>query len=296
MPFRRRLALSRYGPLVEDLRIAANGLTFGALAWGAPTDPLALLVHGYPDSPHTWRHVGPALAARGYYAVAPATRGYSPTDVPPDRRYRGKVLAGDLLALHEALGGDDRAVLIGHDWGAVATYAVTAEAPSTFRRYVTLAVPPPVALLTPFGSLRTVPRGLKQLRNSWYFAYNQLPGTERTLDWAVAKHWRDWSPGYDATEDVGHALAALGTAARRRAALDYYRQNLKGGALEGFSTKPGAPVLYLHGEQDGCVRADVAEAAALPEGSRFALVPGAGHFLQVEAPEQVLTLIEDWVA
>ena len=68
---------------MEQLRIDANGLTFAALAWGEPDATLALLVHGYPDTAHTWRHLGPELAEMGYRAVAPFTRGYAPTDLAP---------------------------------------------------------------------------------------------------------------------------------------------------------------------------------------------------------------------
>ncbi len=288
--------MTRTVAAVDTLSVDAAGLTFGCLTWGAPGDPLVLLVHGYPDTPHTWRHLAPLLAAEGRYVVAPATRGYGPTDVPADGDYLGRVLGEDLVALHAALGGDERAVLVGHDWGAVATYAVTAHAPDTFRRYVTLAVPPPAALLQAFTSPRTLLTGVRQLGNSWYFAYNQLPGVEATLDRVIAKHWRDWSPGYDATEDVAHVLAALDTPARRRAALGYYRQNLRGGAPEGFRTVPRAPVLYLHGTDDGCLRADLAATAQLPPGSGFGLVPGAGHFLQLERPQRVHRLIQDWIS
>jgi pimeloyl-ACP methyl ester carboxylesterase len=69
---------------MKQLRIDANGLTFAAFAWGEPDAPLALLVHGYPDTAHTWRHLGPELAETGYRAVAPFTRGYAPTDLAPN--------------------------------------------------------------------------------------------------------------------------------------------------------------------------------------------------------------------
>ena len=51
---------------MERLTIHARGIDFGALAWGEPGDPLALLVHGYPDTAWTWRHLGPYLAERGW--------------------------------------------------------------------------------------------------------------------------------------------------------------------------------------------------------------------------------------
>jgi pimeloyl-ACP methyl ester carboxylesterase len=127
---------------MEQLRIDANGLTFAAFAWGEPDGPLALLVHGYPDTAHTWRHLGPELAETGYRAVAPFTRGYAPTDLAPNDSYLIADQTADILALHTALGGDDNSVLIGHDWGAVATWAVTDREPGRFRSYVSMAVPP----------------------------------------------------------------------------------------------------------------------------------------------------------
>lgn len=281
----------------ERLLLDAGGMTFGALAWGSTDAPLALLIHGYPDSAWTWRHLGPYLAERGWRAVAPFTRGYAPTDLAPDDSYFAADQAGDILDLHTALGGDERAVLVGHDWGALATWTVTATEPGRFARYVTMALPPPYTLLKPATSVKTLGVAARQLRMSWYFAYNQLPGTERTLDKVIPKHWRDWSPGYDATEDLEHVFDALCEPRRRRAALRYYRNNLTRGLLDTFAVKAGAPALSLHGERDGCIQAELG--TLYPEsrvpGSRYVRVPDAGHFLHLEQPEKVNGLIGDWV-
>jgi pimeloyl-ACP methyl ester carboxylesterase len=281
----------------EHLRVNANGMTFAALAWGDPDAPLALLVHGYPDTAWTWRHLGPFLADKGWRAVAPFTRGYAPTDLAPDDSYLVADQAADVLALHIALGGDARSVLIGHDWGAVATWAVTAAEPERFARYVALAVPPPVAMLTPWTSRSTLGIAVRQARMSWYFLYNQMPASERGLDKVILKLRRDWSPGYDASEDVAHVFEALGGPGRRRAALRYYRNNLQRGVKALFSMAPGAPVLYLHGEQDGCMQAEIGAgyAGRLMPGSRFERVSGVGHFLQLEDPERVSRLVDDWI-
>jgi pimeloyl-ACP methyl ester carboxylesterase len=281
----------------EQLTVPANGLTFGALAWGDPDAPLALLVHGYPDTAHTWRHLGPHLAANGFRAVAPFPRGYAPTSLAPGDRYRVGDQADDLIALHAALGGDDRAVLIGHDWGAAATWAVTEKQPQRFARYVAMAVPPGPSLMLPWRSPRTLPTALRQLRMSWYMGFQQIPGTERTLERLIPKLWRDWSPGYDAAEDVAHVLRALDTPERRRAALRYYRNSLQGGLKDTMTTGAGAPALYLHGADDGCLQVRLGELYAphFPAGSRFEVVAGAGHFLQLEQPEAVNALVTEWV-
>src|SRR6266849_10786709 len=98
--------------------VQANGLQFHCLETGE--GPLALCLHGFPDSAWTYRHLLPELAKAGYRAVAPFMRGYHPTGIPAKLTDTND-LAADVVALHDALGGDGNAVLIGHDWGAVAT-------------------------------------------------------------------------------------------------------------------------------------------------------------------------------
>src|SRR5207244_7399168 len=71
--------------------VSANGVEFAVLEAG--TGPLALCLHGFPDSAHTWRHLLPALAERGFHAVAPFMRGYAPTAIPADGRHRLRALA-----------------------------------------------------------------------------------------------------------------------------------------------------------------------------------------------------------
>ncbi len=160
---------------VKELRLRANGMTFAALAWGPEQGPLALCLHGYPDTAHTWRHLGPYLAERGWRVVAPFTRGYGPTDLAPDGAYQLGALARDAQRLHGACGGDRRAVLIGHDWGAETACLVGSHAPGLFSRFVTLAVPPPGALASAFRSpvafVRDLPLVARQLRMSWYMFF-----------------------------------------------------------------------------------------------------------------------------
>src|SRR5262249_17514087 len=120
--------------------VSANGVEFTMLEAGS--GPLALCLHGFPDSAYTWRHLLPALAEAGFHAVAPFMRGFSPTDVPADDCFSLGALIADANALHDALGGDEEAVLIGNDWGAEAAYGAAAFAPQRWRRLVTLAIPP----------------------------------------------------------------------------------------------------------------------------------------------------------
>jgi pimeloyl-ACP methyl ester carboxylesterase len=261
------------------LTLEANGVRFAALAWGPADGPLALCLHGYPDTARTWRHLGPHLAERGWRVVAPYMRGYAPTALAPDGAYDVGTLARDAVALKAALGGDERAVLIGHDWGAVATYGAASE----FRRVVTMAVAPPPVLL----SVRDPRLIARQLRMSWYMLFQLLPGiSERALPRLIPRLWRDWSPGYDARDDVPQVLEALREPDHATAALRYYRA-LRLGAVGGL---PPVPLLYLHGERDGC---QLPEIAARGDA---VLVPGAGHFLHLERPAEVNALVADFIA
>jgi len=94
--------------------VRANEIEFALIEAGS--GPLALCLHGFPDTAHTWRHLLPVLAGAGFHAVAPFMRGYAPSAVPGDGDYRVGALIADAVALHQVLGGDGDAVLIGHDW------------------------------------------------------------------------------------------------------------------------------------------------------------------------------------
>ncbi|MCD0451810.1 alpha/beta hydrolase [Actinocorallia sp. API 0066] len=298
-----------FAPDAEPVRVKANGVEFACRVAGPADGPLALLLHGFPDTPHSWRHLAAALAAAGHRVVAPFQRGYAPTGTAPDGDYRTGTLGADANALHEAFGGDSSAVLVGHDWGAAAAYAALAQEPERWRRAVTMALPPLPALAAGFLSYA-------QLRRSFYIFLFQTPFGELALDRAfVERLWRDWSPGH--TEELSPVLAALGTPENVAAALGYYRAmpvfgaaadpDEAGKALTATLAGPGVPVLYLHGAQDGCLGLDAVTAADaggaplsgvlahLPSGSRASVISDAGHFLQVERPVEVNAAVLDWV-
>jgi pimeloyl-ACP methyl ester carboxylesterase len=284
----------------ELLEVNLPAVRLSCLAWGPPDGPLVVALHGFPDTAWTWRHLGPHLAERGHRVAAPFLRGYAPSGLADS--YHVGALMADAAALHAELGGDERTVLVGHDWGAITANALGAHPDSPYRRVVALAVPPLGAMTG--APLRLAPR---QVRMSWYTLFNQLPALpERTVDRWLPRLWRDWSPGYDAAEDVALVRAAWPTRAHVRAAVGYYRAlrapwrappayRAWARTLQGV---PTVPLLVLHGADDGCMQAAYAEHAAsnLPATARFELVRDAGHFLQVERPDVVNPLIADFVA
>jgi pimeloyl-ACP methyl ester carboxylesterase len=287
-------------PQVLELELPTVRLS--ALAWGPVDGPLVLALHGFPDTAWTWRHLGPHLAGLGFRVVAPHLRGYAPSGLPIDGSYHVGALMADAVALHGVLGGDDRAALVGHDWGAITANALGASPESPFRAVVSMAVPPLAAMSG--APVRLVPR---QLRMSWYTLFNQLPLLpERMLPRVVRRLWRDWSPGYDASDDLAHVLESLGVPPNRAAAVGYYRAMRSPWSVprpyrrwqDSMMSMPTAPLLYLHGADDGCLQVEYAEHAAtqLPASARMQVVDGAGHFLQVERPSLVNALVADFLS
>ena len=307
---------------VRTSTVQANDLEFGLLEAGS--GPLALCLHGFPDTAHTWRHLLPALAGAGFHAVAPFMRGYAPTAVPADGAYQLGALIADAVALHEVLGGDGDAVLIGHDWGAETAYGAAAHAPNRWRRLVTLAVPP--ASLDPvlFSDYEQLKRFfyLFLFRDPLGFADALLASDGMSF---LDRLWHDWSPGYDADEDLARVKESLREPANLAAAIGYYRTAGAAGGSGGSSKGAGRPAetadpavpagryaaeeqaagrqapqptLYLHGADDGCIRVELARGAErlLAPSSRMVVIENAGHFLHLEKPGEVNEQILAWIS
>lgn len=284
-----------------ETRVTANGIDFALLEMGE--GPLALCLHGFPDSPWTWRHLLPTLAGAGFRAVAPYMRGYAPTGVPADANYYPAALSSDACALHEALGGDGDAVLIGHDWGAAAVWGATADA-DRWRRLVAMSVPHLASLAGLLGSYA-------QLKRSFYIWFFQLPIAEGVVsadDLAfIDGLWGDWvGAKYDAKEDLGHVKDCLRQPDHLTAALGYYRDT--------FGFKPPAPeherfvaasasptpkpTLYLHGTGDNALGVELVQGLDqfLAEGSDITVFEGLNHFLHLEDPTAVNKRILEFVS
>jgi pimeloyl-ACP methyl ester carboxylesterase len=103
--------------------------------------PLVLLCHGFPECWYSWRHQLVALAQAGYHAVAPDMRGYGRTDAPEAvEAYSMMHLVGDMTGILAAL-GEDPAVIVGHDWGAMVAWSAALLRPDRFRAVVGMSVP-----------------------------------------------------------------------------------------------------------------------------------------------------------
>lgn len=232
--------------------------------------------------------------------VAPFLRGYAPTELPAGG-FSLLDLAEDALALEETLRGNGASVVIGHDWGAAIVYVCLMRDQARWVCAVAASVPP---------TDDSVDAGsLGQLRRSWYSFLFQLPDIsvpERIVagdDMAVIDMlWHDWSPGLDAPEEIAHVKDALRPAGHLRAAITYYRESPTRPPND-RTADPGPPIgwevplLYLHGQRDGCIEIDALERirSRLRPNVRVEVFEEGGHFLQLERPRAVNDLVLDFL-
>ena len=283
-------------------------LKFSALSCGFnenPGGPLVICLHGFPDSARTFRLQLPALAKAGYRVIAPTLRGYEPSSQPDNQDYTMLSLGEDIVAWIDHM-NEQKAHLIGHDWGAAIAYVAGAQAPERFSS-LTAITAPHIARATRI--IRNVPR---QMLLSWYMMFFQLRGISETAvrrnNWSLIRTlWKNWAPGYQLPQSEWELmLKQFDQPGAVRAALSYYRQNTSPGVFLGWrnlglKSLKSVPVrsLVICGMDDGCfdhrIYDHVFSPEDFPEGIRIAKIEGAGHFPHQEKPEEINSMLLDWL-
>ena len=156
--------------MAAERTVHANGIDLRVVEAGS--GPLVVLCHGFPELSYSWRHQLPALAAAGYHAVAPDMRGYGGTSRPDAvDAYDILDLTGDVLGLMDAL-DEERAVLVGHDWGAPVVWNLALRAPERVRGVAGMSVP-----FTPRSHRPPTEIWRAMFADNWfYILYFQEPG------------------------------------------------------------------------------------------------------------------------
>ncbi|MGE0784880.1 MAG: alpha/beta fold hydrolase [Sandaracinaceae bacterium] len=256
--------------------VTANGLRFAYLAEG--DGPLVLMVHGFPDTARSWDHLRPLVAAKGFRAVSPWTRGYHPTEIPMQDA-DGRTLADDVAALIDALAGGEKAIVIGHDWGALAAYGVASLHPEKVAKLITVAIPHPASMKPSLGKAWGVRH---------FLAY-KLPGAAARFakdDFAALNEIvHRWSPAwsFDASE-LEPVKESFRVRASLEAAMGYYR---KLGPLPSYlKQKIAVDTVAFGGTDDPLLSPeDYEDARRMFTGSYVVETMPGGHFLHREHPD-----------
>ena len=236
----------------------------------------------------------PALAAAGYFAVAPNQRGYA-IGARPDPanfdNYRIDKLVGDALDIAKAAGhGDRRFHLVGHDWGGSLAWLIAYRHPERLASLTILSRPHPMA----FANALAMPDGDQKRRSGHHTAFLDPEAGPRVLandaEWIRTRHAKAGVP----QKAIEAHLSVIGNPQAMEAALAWYRargerQNL--GPIR-------VPTLYLWGDADDTVGRAAAEGTAefISAPYQFEILPGVGHYAADQVPDRVNELLLDHLA
>jgi pimeloyl-ACP methyl ester carboxylesterase len=259
------------------------GIEYQVTGQGRPV----VLLHGFPDSGRLWRHQVPGLAGAGFQVIVPDLRGYGRSGKPEAvDAYSLPLLAGDVLAILADL-GIARAHLVGHDWGAALAWTIATLAPDNVDHLAVLSVGHPATFLRTF----------QQRQMSWYMLLFQFPGiAERWLkedNWAGFRRWA-------AHPDADGVIADLDADGSLTPGLNWYRANV---APEFWVAPPlqfppvQAPTMGIWSSGDmALTEAQMTDSARNVSGPwRYERLDGPGHWMQLEAPERVTSLLLDFL-
>ena len=265
-------------------RIRGAGITLQVVDEGS--GPTVLLLHGFPDSSRLWRKQIPVLVKAGFRAVAPDLRGYGESDRPPRvRDYAMPKVLADLTAILDAL-DVDRARVVGHDWGAIAAWALAGHHPERVERLVPISVGHPKSVLrAAFSS--------GQAFRSLYALFFQIPGvseaTIRARDWALLRR------ALGGAHDFEHYLRDLSRPGALTAALSWYRANARVDRLARYPHVT-SPTLGIIGSRDAALgREQMAGSGRYVNSTwRYEVISG-GHWLPLTRATEVNGLLLDFL-
>ncbi len=274
--------------------IVTNGIRMHYVTQGAGS--LIVLLHGFPEFWYSWHYQIAFLAEHGYTVVAPDLRGYNETD-KPRKGYDIPTLLCDIEGLIKGL-GQQKATIIGHDWGGVLAWAFAMSYPEMTESLIVMNAPHPAAMMR---EMRT----LKQLRKSWYIFAFQIP----------------WLPEYvlgrNNANEIGRMLRgaalqkpvfprevtaryqeAMSKPGAIHAAISYYRQIFRPlpFSFKSYEVQIKAPTLLIWGEQDIALGIELTTGLEQwVNDIHINRIPDSGHWVQQEQPEKVNQCMLDFL-
>ena len=260
------------------------GIEYEVTGEGRPV----VLIHGFPDSGRLWHHQVQSLADAGFKVIVPDMRGYGASDKPVGvEAYNILYLVADIGAVLDHA-GVERAHIVGHDWGAAVAWVLAAVAPERVDHLAALSVGHP-------SSFRA--GGFEQNEKSWYMLLFQFEGVaERWLsddEWANFRAW-----GHHPDADA--VIADLEATDSLTSGLNWYRANIP---PESYVEPPlllppvQAPTRGVWSSGDfALTEGQMTRSAEHVSGPwRYERLEGPGHWMQLEAPDEVNRLLGEFL-
>ena len=248
--------------------------------------PLVVMIHGFPDYWYSWRHQMNALQDR-FRVAAMDQRGYNLSGQPDGvAHYAMPLLVSDAAAVIAAE-GEEKAIVVGHDWGGAVAWSIALSRPELVDLLVILNLPHPNGL---GRELRTNPQ---QQANSQYARDFQQPQAHKAL---TAEGLAQWVADEDARTKYIKAFQRSSFAGM----LNYYKANYPGLSPEVETPPPPKaqmPVLMFHGLEDQALLPAALNDTWhwLDKDLTLVTIPGAGHFVQQDAAELVSATLRNWL-
>jgi epoxide hydrolase 4 len=262
----------------------SNGVKIHYASLGS--GPLVIMIHGFPDYWYSWRRQMEGLADR-FQVVAIDQRGYNLSDKPAGaENYDMRLLVGDVIAVIKHL-GQQKAVVVGHDWGGMVAWQLAMNAPEAVDRLIILNLP------HPRGLLRELTHNPEQQKNSAYARRFQTDGAEKTL---TAEGLAGWVKDAEAKPKYIEAFRKSDFGAM----LNYYKRNYP---REPYTEDPSplkkvqSSVLVIHGLKDTALLAPALNNTwdYVERDLTITTVPAAGHFVQADEPDFVTKTMRAWL-
>ena len=265
----------------EKKIIQVNGLNYSVNVTG--TGKPIMLLHGFPDSSHLWRKVVPYLVDAGFMTIVPDLRGFGETDAPKGRKnYKLDLIADDCLKILDALGIKEKVYLAGHDWGSALGWVLAINNPDRFEKYMALSV----GHVTAFAYA-----GIPQLLKAWYMVFFHFKGLAEWMYTRKNFKMMKWHVGKMDSE-LDQYMADMSRPGRMTAAMNWYRANVIDAFIKNFG-KCKIPVLGIWSDQDAYLNEKQMKKGTrkyMDADFQYERISGAGHWLQVEKPEEFAKL------
>jgi pimeloyl-ACP methyl ester carboxylesterase len=285
---------------MKDRKVATNGIELHVVEQG-DGHPV-VLCHGFPELWYSWRHQLGPLAEAGYRAIAPDMRGYGESSIPEDpAAYDVHTLCADLVGLLDEL-DEERAVFVGHDWGAIVVWQLALAHPERVEAVVGMSVPfVPRAPAPPVGLMR------QALGEDFYIVWFQQAGVadealardvRRTLttrrqwtsSWAEEDNEETAPPDWLDEEDLRVYVETFERTGFT-GGLNYYRNFDRNWELTEHLAKRKVeqPALFITGSRDPVRRfaPDQVMDGWVDDLRDKLVLEGAGHWVQQERPREV---------